>query len=156
MSFRILCAAALFTLPAACGPRDRRFDPSHFVDAGAGAPPQVVLPPHTQPGAHIFGIITSKPSDNGLCCAASEHVRLPVRKDGPARTLRIGVYTAPNTRARLSVVFPDGKTASAAVTHDHFSTLAFGVPHDLRAKRGIVRLRIDANAPYTLTSIYFE
>jgi hypothetical protein len=148
---------AFFAALVACGPRDRRFDPSHFVDAGAGAPPEVVVPANTLPGAHLYGIVTSKPSDSSMCCAASAHVDLPVRKPTASRKLQIGLYTPRGVRQRLRVRFPTGDVVTQFAPHDQFSVLTFAVPSKLCPVRGIVRVRVDASdAPYTLTAVYFE
>lgn len=139
-----------------CGPRDGRFNPSNFNLSGAAAPPEVVLPQGVKPGDTVYGIKTTKPGYEGICCAAQARVDLPVRKEGPASGLHIGIFTPHGHSQRLTVRFPDGTVESRVPARTGMDVLKFPVPRALRARRGIVPVRIDAEqAPYVLISIYF-
>jgi hypothetical protein len=151
-------ALAVVMLLSACTPRDARFNPSHFTLNGAGAPPDVVLPVGTRPGGSFGGLNILEPEQDGFCCAAGPHVDLPVRKDGPADVLIVGVYVTRKMGIQhLRVTFPDGSVRTAEIDKDGFSKASVSVPGRFRAGAGTLRIRIDAsNAPYTLASIYFE
>jgi hypothetical protein len=150
-------ALAVVMLLSACSPRDGRFDPSHFTSTGAGAPPDIVLPAGYT-GRTFGGIVTLDPTSEAFCCAATAHVDVPVRKDGPADTLRIGVFLAPTfVDQRLRVTFSDGTVRTVGFDGTGFTVAVVSVPKRLRAVRGLQRIRIEATrSPYTLASLSFE
>jgi hypothetical protein len=159
MSFWLRATAlAGCTLMAACGPRDARFNPSKFSFAGAGAPPEVVLPKDTKPGSTAQGIITVGPRDEGFCCTATARALLVIRKDRTATVLRIGTYVPVHTHDQvLRVTFPDGSQRITPPIATGWSVTNVPVPARFRPVIGTVRIRVDASrAPYVLTSIYFE
>lgn len=151
-------ALTVVMLLTACAPSDGRFNPSHFALAGAGAPPDVVVPAGTKPGGTFGGIRTLGPSEEGFCCPAGPHLDVLVAKDHPATALVINVYV-PNAPGdeRFRVAFPDGSVRTAVASGHGFATTRLPLPRSLRPSVGRVRLRVDAtHAPYALWSIYFE
>lgn len=150
-------ALAVVILFVACTPTDARFNPSHFVLAGAGAPPDVALPADAKPGSMFGGLRTLAPTDEGFCCAAGPNLDLPVRKSGPATALIISVYLEKGwSTEHLRVTFPDGTARSVDIGKDGFSIIRIALPRALRTATGDMRVRVSANrAPYTLVSIYF-
>lgn len=160
MGLRLFTAGALLALLTACGVRDTRYNPLHFRISGAAAPPEIVLPAKTKPGSTIYGITTTAPDFEGLCCAADAHVKAPVRKESPAASLRIGIYVPKGKRERLRVKFPDGTVEyqdSGKTGKTGLMVLSFPVPASLRGRRGVVPVAVDASqAPYVLISIFFE
>lgn len=151
-------AIATCALLAACGPRDARYNPSHFAFSGAAAPPEIILRPGTKAGSRVNGILAIGPTSDIFCCPADAHVKAQVRKDRAASTLQIGTYVSPGPRAEvLTVTFADGSKRSTGTVATGFSVSSVPVPKSLRALRGVTRIRIDATvAPYTLASVYFE
>jgi hypothetical protein len=167
-------------LLSGCGPKDARYDPSHFRLRGVLAPPEVVLPKGTVPGAEVDGLYTQRPSDADkvLCCFISPHATLVVRKDRPAAHLRIEVYVLdaavfqdhPQT---LRIGFPRARTTTIVRgLTPGFHSLSVSVPRALQLVQGPVRVDVDAAIDYVpstastsadtrhlallVTSIYFE
>jgi hypothetical protein len=152
-------AFALVMLLSACSPRDAQFNPSHFHLSGAAAPPDVVLPTNAKPGATFGGIVMLGPKDETICCPAGAHLDVPVRKDGAADALVLGIYLTEDAAAHqiIRVTFPDGTVRTLVPHMPEFSISRIPLPAGLRKQTGILRIRIDATrAPYTLASIYFE
>lgn len=159
MSFCLrLTAIVACALLAACGPRDARYNPSHFTFSGAAAPPEVVLSPGTKAGSHVNGILAVAPASDVFCCPADARVDVRVRKDRAASTLKIGTYVSAGARPEVfTVTFADGAQRTTGRVAEGFSVSSVLVPRGLRDRKGTTRIRIDATvAPYTLASVYFE
>jgi len=167
----ILAASA-----AGCGPRDAKFNPSHFVESRVLGPPDVVLRPGLAPGEIFRGIYVARPGDL-MCCGAKPHVDLPIRKSRPGTMLEANVYIieAPlfrRTPQRLRFTFPDGSSRVVSGLRPGMRKCSVAIPAALRNTIGIVDVKIDAavdyvprdegdsNDPahygYLLLSIYFD
>jgi len=152
MSFRIACVGLLL-VATACGPRDDRYDPSHFSVSGPVVPAEIAVPRGTHIGSFYGGLVPATTAD-AICCSAGPHVDVPVRKRGGETKLVVGSGGA--VPSDLIATFPDGHRARMEATTGG-RTLWAPLPPALRAQRGVMRIRLDTkHAPYALVSIYFD
>ncbi len=160
-----------------CGPRDARYDPSHFQLDGPRVPAEVVLPPGAKPGTETDGIYVVG-DDSLTCCLIAPHASLLVRKDGPASNLCVNVYV-PDVGPFLKQAQSLSISIDALPGYIAIENLTEGpddrcvsIPPVLRAKRGDIAVRLDSGIDYVpskagvssdtqhyglvLLSIYFE
>lgn len=157
MSFPRATAFVLaFSTLVACGPRDDKYNPSHFAVVGPVAPADIVLPTGLKRGQTFGGIHPSWNPDD-TCCTADPVLSIPVSKVGAATVLRLsGYFGRLDGSSHLVVTFPDGTKHSARIVASGFTSARLAIPASLRDKTGIVRIGIAAPGPFVLTSVYFE
>jgi hypothetical protein len=159
MSFpaRVAAFLAMLALISACGPRDDKYNPTHFSVVGPVAPPDVVMPEGVKPGETFHGIHPSWSVDDA-CCAADARLDLPISKAGFATILRLNAYLKGATAGqRFVITFPDGTKRSTSMLKSEFVSGTVRLPPSLQSVKGIVRIGIAAQrGPFVLLSVYFE
>ena len=137
-----------------CGPRDAAYDPSHFRLHGVLAPPDVVLPKGTRPGAVVDGLYTRTPEPAALCCLIAPHARLVIRKSVTATTLRMGLYVpkvALFERQPQRVRLRFGNSRRSLMTQalpPGFHIVDVKVPPVLQIFKGDVAIKFDCSTDY--------
>ena len=159
---------AAMALPAACGPRDDRYNPSHYRFTGVLAPPDVVLPKGADPAS---GLIPKTSGTAGACCWITKHARILVGKHVDAHSLRLTMYipSVPlfeEHPQQLTIRCRGCTTFVSKPLGPGFHTIRIALPGSLRARRGTIPVSIDARIDYTpapaahyaviLLSVYFE
>jgi len=159
MSFpaRAGAIAATLILLSACGPRDDKYNPTHFAVVGPVVPAEVVLPAGLKRG-ETFGGLHPSWDANGICCTADPQLDLPVSKSTTGPALHAYVYLAASQAAtRLAITFSDGTKELTAPLKAGFAHAVVLVPLSLRAVKGVIRVRIASpSGPFTLVSVYFD
>lgn len=174
-----LIFAMLALLPQACGPRDARFNPSHFQPQGYLVPPDMSFSRPVRSAIRTGGVFVES-AENGaadVCCWIGPHAAFLVKKTSAASHLQVSAYIAEIARFRehpqqITVTFVDvKKRVRWRNMKTGFNTILIPVPPELRNVRGKIRIVMDAayyDAPpgprsnatplyaALISSIYFE
>jgi len=158
----VLCALVL----AACGPRDRVYNPVHFQPAGVMIPPQIIRT------RKMDGVFTEKadPDLTGICCWIAPHAGFYLNKSAAARRLHLSGYVpvAPQFQKRpqrITLAFSGLGWRHVANFHQGFQSVSVPLPAALRRRQGDVLVTLDCSIPFltagqrygiVLTSVYFE